>query len=353
MLQLVKDLQGTGPRGPGCHVIGRRAVGVAEMRQHHGRVEAIPELAAQGSCLLKAAHGRSQVAEAIVGVAKGIRGASHAKPVPELLMQVDRLLTGLHGREGFSRFDLKCADIVKSSSLASPVANGPEKAERLPAVLQRLAKPRLLLAYPGDAQVCAALARAVGELPAQLDGRMAMLVGSVKIAKEGAGVAEAPMRARFARFVTQPRSCIERGLLRGDDVCPVASVLQEISHGGRKLGSVLGETSSRGKGNDRQQDLALGLEPGNRLRVLAKALPGHSWQRCGRGDHERARVHYQGSGTRGVQVVIKRAMEGAPPLWLLAGLICELARIAAQQVVQTVPACSSRRNQVRASQVFE
>lgn len=61
-------------------------------------------------------------------------------------------------------------------------------------MLQGLAKPRLLLAYPGDAQVCAALARPVGELPAQLDGRMAMLVGSIKITKEGMGVAEAPPR---------------------------------------------------------------------------------------------------------------------------------------------------------------
>src|ERR1022692_2491100 len=165
-----------------------------------------------------------------------------------------------------------------------------------------------------------------------------MLVSNVKIAKEGADVAEAPVGPRFARFVTQPRSCIEGGLLRDYDVCPVASVLQEISHGGGKPGSVLGETSSRGKGNDRRKDLALGLEPGNRLLVVAKAFPGHSWLGSGGGGHERARVHYQGSGTRGVQVVIKHAVEGAPSLWLPAGLMCKLARIAAQQVVQPVPA---------------
>src|ERR1039457_4517575 len=71
MLQLVKDLQGAAPRGLGSRVIGCCAVGVAEMRQHHSRVEAIHELAAEGSCFLKAAHGRSQVAEAIVGLAQG------------------------------------------------------------------------------------------------------------------------------------------------------------------------------------------------------------------------------------------------------------------------------------------
>jgi hypothetical protein len=89
MVQLVKDLQGTGPRGPGCREVGCCAVGVAEMSQHPSHVEAIPEFAAEGSCLLKAAHGRSQVAEVIVGVAQGIGGAGHAMPVPELLMQVD------------------------------------------------------------------------------------------------------------------------------------------------------------------------------------------------------------------------------------------------------------------------
>jgi hypothetical protein len=61
---------------------------------------------------LKAAYGRSQVAEAIVGMAQGIRGASHAMTMPELLMQVDRLLADLYCRESFSSFDLKYADVV-------------------------------------------------------------------------------------------------------------------------------------------------------------------------------------------------------------------------------------------------
>jgi hypothetical protein len=113
------------------------------------------------------------------------------------------------------------------------------------------------------------------------------------------------------------------------------------------------EPRSGRDGHGREQDLPLGLEPGQRLRVIG-GLPG-SGAGAGRGKDHRLLgwLQQEGGAGGGVQVVVEHSSDGGIALGLVGCLVGLLGGVGAQQVMEGVPARNVLGDQVRAGQLAQ
>ena len=113
------------------------------------------------------------------------------------------------------------------------------------------------------------------------------------------------------------------------------------------------EPGPGGEGDGGEQDLVLGLEPGQGLPVIGGLLGSGAGPGRGEGDRLLGWVQQEGGAGGGVQVVVEHPADGLAPVGVAVGVVGLLGGVGAQQVVEGVPAGDVLGDQVRAGQLAQ
>jgi hypothetical protein len=116
------------------------------------------------------------------------------------------------------------------------------------------------------------------------------------------------------------------------------AVLQEGLHCPGELPGVAAGPAAVGEGNSGEQDLVLGLEPGQRLPVVGGRLGDGAGAGRGESDEVTYRMQQQGGLACGVQVVVEDPADSCLALGLAVGVAGLGVGVGAEQVVEGIPA---------------
>ena len=124
MVEFLEDGEGVLPRLPGCAVIVKGGVGVAEVDQRFRLAIAFAEVAKEVDCLLVAGEGLLVAAEVVVGVTKAVQRGGLTNEVGLLTMHTKGSATVRKGALMVAQQGVIPADGVGRPGLADPVLGG-------------------------------------------------------------------------------------------------------------------------------------------------------------------------------------------------------------------------------------
>jgi hypothetical protein len=113
------------------------------------------------------------------------------------------------------------------------------------------------------------------------------------------------------------------------------------------------EPGPGGEGEGGEQDLVLGLEPGQCLPVVGVPLGSGARPGRGQGDRLMRRVQHEGARTGGVQVMVKGPASGGFALGITVGVAGLGGGVGTQQVVEGIPARGVLADQVGPGELAE
>ena len=197
------------------------------------------------------------------------------------------------------------------------------------------------------------LAEAVAEPLVQREAAGVVAASLIIVAEVGAGGRQEAAGYGLRGGVAQAGRGGQRRALGRGPFLPVPAALQEGRHGPGELPGVAVEPGPGGEGDGGEQDLVLGLEPGQGLPVIGGLLGGGAGPGRGEGDRLLGWVQQAGGAGGGVQVVVEHPADGGVALGLAVGVAGLLGGVGAQQVVEGVPAGDVLGDQVRAGQLAQ
>lgn len=161
---LVDDGQSLDPDVAGRVGFGRGTVGVTEVGEAGGLVEAVVGLVEQVDGLPVARDGLRVLAEVPLDVAEAAPGVGLPVEIPDLLDQREGLPAVVESRPRvIAKSDLVPADVVEGDGLPEPVVHGPVVRERLAGVTERLPVLAPVRGHPAEVSVDAGLPGVVAE----------------------------------------------------------------------------------------------------------------------------------------------------------------------------------------------
>jgi hypothetical protein len=100
------------------------------------------------------------------------------------------------------------------------------------------------------------------------------------------------------------------------------------------------EPAAAGQGDDAEQDLELGFEPGHGVVIIVQALGGNAGLGCHEGGRFTGRADQVSGGMSGVEVVVEDPADRRVPSLVVFGDAGLLGGVGGEQVVEGVPARS-------------
>ncbi len=213
MVELAEDAQGTGPGPAGGRGVTRAELGVAEVIERVGLVEAVREFGVEAGGPLVARDGSLVLAELVMDVAEAVPGGGLPVALARLPDGVQRLLAGRDGLLVIAEQGLAEADAVKGRRLARQVPGRAGKLEGTQGVAECVRGPVRPLGQPGEAVVNLGLADAVAGRLEQPQGVLEVRVGVPETAGSGVAQRESVLGVGLSNRVAGPAGGGQRGVL--------------------------------------------------------------------------------------------------------------------------------------------
>ena len=250
--------------------------------------------------------------------------------------------------------DVKPADRVQRAGLPGRVVGDPEQFDGLLSVLKPFPVAALSVEHPGQGPMRTCLARLVTKGLVELKSPPQVLISGAVAVKAAVGAGETAMDDRLCGQVTKSLGSFQGSVVRGSRVVPMTVAVQVRRDSPGKLPGVDIEAIAHRLAECREQNLALGREPGQSASEIGESLGCHKrLQRCQRDGVVAAWVKQLVCGVCGVQVVIEYSMDRQAPLGFGVVGRGKLTGVRAKQVVQREPAGSPFGEQMSADQVSE
>lgn len=278
MVELVEDGQRPHPGVAGGVSVSVDRLGLGEMSECVGLVEAVTEVPIQLEGSFVASDGASALAEMMVGVAEAVPRVGFAGAMAELLVQLQRPLAIGDGPLIVAEFGVAPPEVVERTGLSGPVTGSREQLECLVGVLDRVGVQILLLEQPAEVVVGVGLSGAVAERAVQPEGLREMGVRTVVPTQSDVREGDAAVGPCLFRPIAESLRGVQGSVLGGDPVVPVSPVIEERGERSGQLPGVRVESGAARQFDSGQQDRMLGGEPGQL--VVDKGFWCHT--RCGR-----------------------------------------------------------------------
>src|ERR1051326_1861318 len=166
-MQVIEDAHCLLPGLPCSLYVAGGAAGVTQVGEDLGFVETVTEFPEQTQCALVTVGGVAMVADLVLDVAEAVPDVCLAAAVPQLMVQGQGLPAERAGLLGLAEQRVAIADGVERSGLPGSVPGGPEQAEGLFGLLDRVRDATLAPCYQGQRLVGPGLAEDVAEFAVQ------------------------------------------------------------------------------------------------------------------------------------------------------------------------------------------
>src|SRR5215469_1086670 len=230
------------------------------------------------------------------------------------------------------------ANAAERAGLSRLVANGLVQHERSFVIPERVGVAALAVREHGQALIDNGLAPTVPELLVQRDAAGIVDDSLLIVSQVSVGGCEEASGDGLPGLITETRRGGQRRPHDSGPFLVVPAVTKVGHHGPGELPGVAVEPGALGDGDDGQQHVMLGFEPGQCLPVIGERLRSRAMAGWGKRKRTAGRVQRRGGGTAGVQVVVEDPTGGRVPLSFTVVLAAFGEGVGAQQVVEGITA---------------